>query len=230
MTNESRKVEEMSLILPKTVTKYPKIRTIFRRPSPKAKVIEGQWSLDLFEYLKNLIWEWTEKVDGMNTRVHWDGELSLDVKFGGKTDDAQMPEKLIAKLEELFPQEKFLGRQTMTLFGEGYGQGIQKGGKYLGKDVGFILFDILIGRWWLKREAVEALGRELEINVVPLIGHGTLMEAVEFIKRKHLLSNCFTHEMLTGDFLAEGLVLKPKIQLFQRTGQRVMTKLKHIDF
>ena len=222
----------MNLILPNTVAKYPKIQTIFKRPSPKAKVIEGQWSLDIFEYLKNLIWEWTEKVDGMNTRVHWDGELGLDVKVGGKTDNADFTNlgHLLDHLEELFPREKFLGRQTMTLFGEGYGQGIQKGGKYLGKDVGFILFDILIGRWWLKRDAVEALGRELEINVVPIIGHGTLLEAVEFIKRKHLLSNCYTKEMLTGDFLAEGLVLKPTIQLFQRTGQRIMTKLKHIDF
>jgi len=33
-----------------------------------------------------------------------------------------------------------------------------------------------------------------------------------------------------GDFLAEGLVLKPKIELKDRAGKRIVTKIKHKDF
>lgn len=209
------------------VPEYPKIQTIFKRPEgkgSKSKVIEGAWTLPEFEYLKDNIWEWTEKVDGTNVRVHWDGEIKLQVLFGGKTDKAQMPPHLLNRLEEMFPPEKFYGRQTMTLYGEGFGDKIQSGGKYLGKgNVSFVLFDVRIGRWWLKRDALLSISSELEVGIVPLVGYGTLVEAVDFIKRQQLQSHW-------GDFLAEGIVLKPKVPFLQRNGSRVITKLKHKDF
>ena len=45
------------------------------------------------------IWEWTEKVDGTNIRLIWDGH---NVSFAGRTDKAQIPDHLLEKLEQLF--------------------------------------------------------------------------------------------------------------------------------
>ena len=49
--------------------------------------------------MKNCDWEFTEKVDGTNIRVHWDGHT---VEFGGRTDKAQIPKPLLERLETLF--------------------------------------------------------------------------------------------------------------------------------
>ena len=80
---------------------YPKINSIYKRDmsKPNAPFIVGEWSEDAFEYLKDNQWEFTEKVDGTNIRVIFNG---TDVMFGGKTDNAQIPSHLYNKLNELF--------------------------------------------------------------------------------------------------------------------------------
>ena len=82
---------------------YPKIDGPFVR-DPKGKVILGQWRLPEFEYLKDNLWAWTEKIDGTNIRIGWDGEK---VEFGGRSADSQMRTDLLIRLQELFPPEKF---------------------------------------------------------------------------------------------------------------------------
>ena len=76
---------------------YHKIQTIFKRNEANHHIIEGEYSLPEFEYLKNNEWVFTEKVDGTNIRVMWNGE---SVVFGGKTDDASIPVFLLYKLQE----------------------------------------------------------------------------------------------------------------------------------
>ncbi len=62
----------------------------------------------------------------------------------------------------------------ITLYGEGYGGGIQKGGseytsKTKGGAVSFRLFDVLVGETWLRRSDVEDVAEKLVIKTVPLI-------------------------------------------------------------
>ncbi len=62
----------------------------------------------------------------------------------------------------------------ITLYGEGYGGGIQKGGaeytsKTKGGAVNFRLFDVLVGETWLRRADVEDVAEKLGIKCVPLI-------------------------------------------------------------
>ena len=62
----------------------------------------------------------------------------------------------------------------ITLYGEGYGGGIQKGGgaytsKTKGGKASFRLFDVFIGETWLDRENVEDIASKLGIKTVPLI-------------------------------------------------------------
>lgn len=202
---------------------YHKINSIYKRDEKTKKFID-EYSIPEFEFLKDNIWEFTEKIDGTNVRIVWEnGEL----KFGGKTDNAQMPMKLLDKLQTIFTKEKMQNAFTepegkIILYGEGFGAGIQSGGKYNPKEMDFILFDVLIDKWWLNRESVEDIAKRLNLKIVKIIGEGTLKDAVEMAKKG------FNSEF--GNFIAEGIVLRPKVQLFSRKGDRIITKVKYRDF
>lgn len=214
---------------------YHKIQTVFLR-SPESNfknLMEGQWALPEFEALKDIEWVWTEKIDGTNIRIMWDG---FNVRFGGKTDDAQIPTFLLKVLQDTFTPEK-MSRQfgggfaaqaekiEVCLYGEGYGAKIQKGGNYLPDRTDFILFDCRVQNWWLTRESVEDIAAKLEIGIVPIIGTGTLLQAVEYCKNGY--KSTIAHNI---NYDAEGLVMKPKVELFNRKGERVVSKIKFKDF
>ena len=203
---------------------YHKIITVWERdPETKFKtLLEGKWATPEFEFLKDNEWVWTEKVDGTNIRIMWDGDK---VRLGGKTDNAQIPAFLIERLQTLF----YAGAMarifdgTACLYGEGYGAKIQKGGgNYIPDGVDFCLFDVLIGETWLKREDVEDIATKLEVQVAPIIGRGSLEAAIN-IARAGIVSEW-------GDFKAEGLVMRPKVEIKNRMGHRIITKIKHKDF
>lgn len=205
---------------------YPKIYGPYNRHTEgplRNKLIEGRWSRPEIGYLAQFEWNFTEKVDGTNIRVGWDGHK---VEFGGRTDRAQIPAKLIAVLQNLFPEELFeqqFGENEVTLYGEGYGAGIQKGGgNYLSTGVSFVLFDVLIGGWWLLRDDVEDVAQKLGIDVVPLYLRGTIAEAIEAVR-----GGMFSR---WGAFPAEGLVGTTSAGLLDRAGNRIMVKIKAADF
>ena len=209
---------------------YPKIQTVFLRdPKNKHKtLLEGVYAKSEFAYLRGNPWVFTEKVDGTNIRAMWDGE---EVVFGGKTDNAQIPSFLVARLNDLFykvTKKKIFGDVfgndgDVCLYGEGYGAKIQKGGgNYKSDGQDFVLFDVRVGDFWLKREDVEDVASKFGVGVVPVVGEGTLEEAIEMVRGG--LNSAW------GDFMAEGLVMRPKVQLFNRMGERVITKIKYKDF
>ena len=200
---------------------YHKIQTVFKRDmANNAKtLLDGQFSMPEFEYLARNSWSFTEKVDGTNIRVIWDG---VSVSFGGKTDNAQIPAKLIDRLRERFCGDgKFAGFDSCCLYGEGYGANIQKGGTYR-QDQDFVLFDVRIGEWWLRREDVVDVANKLGIDVVPIIGTGTLFDMVERARQGF--------DSAWGNFKAEGIVARPECELICRNGDRIITKIKCKDF
>lgn len=206
---------------------YPKIKSIFKRNLETGKFIEGRYSIPEFEYLKDVTWVFTEKVNGTNVRIIWETDALVDkITIKGRTENSQMPTFLYNKLQEMFTVEKFkklFPDISVTLYGEGYGAKIQKGGgNYIKDGASFVLFDVKIGRWWLKREDIEKIANDLDIEVVPIIGEGTLKHAL-YLARGGIKSQW-------GNFLAEGLVLKPKIELVDRAGRRIVTKVKSTDF
>lgn len=204
---------------------YHKIDTVYKRdPETNHKsLILGDYSQKAFEYLALNMWIFTEKVDGTNIRVMFqDGRLS----FGGKTDAAQIPALLYDRLSERFnPQlarfEKIFPSGG-CLYGEGYGPKIQPGGGKYRADQDFVLFDVRVGEWWLSREAVADVAEELGLDVVPIIGIGTLHTMVDFTQSGF--------KSVWGDFVAEGIVARPAVELRSRDGRRMITKIKHSDF
>lgn len=204
---------------------YHKIQTLFKRDmsSKSKKLIQEEWSLPEFEYLKYNTWVFTEKVDGTNIRIMYSNG---GITFGGKTDNAQIPAKLITKLNDIFlPQittfEIIFEKAEVCLYGEGYGEKIQNGGKYRA-DQSFVLFDVKIGEWWLQRHDIEEIASKLGLDIVPIVGDGTLYDAISIVQ------SGFKSQW--GDFIAEGIVARPKIELKTRSGQRIITKIKYKDF
>ena len=204
---------------------YHKIQTLFKRdPATQYKtLLEREFSLSEFEYLSQNEWVFTEKVDGTNIRIMFDKEK---ITFGGKTNDAQIPAVLVQRLNERFLHQletfKSIFSDGVCLYGEGYGARIQKGGGNYRKDQDFVLFDVKVGDWWLQRKDVEQIAHQLSIDVVPIIGRGTLQEMVEKT-RSGFMSQW-------GDFMAEGIVARPKVELKTRSGERIITKIKYKDF
>jgi ATP-dependent RNA circularization protein (DNA/RNA ligase family) len=207
---------------------YHKINTIFKRSRETNRIIEGDFSTPEFEFLANNVWTWSEKVDGTNIRVMFDGEK---ITFGGKTDNAQIPAMLWTRLNEVFLplMETFasvFSSADVCLYGEGYGAKIQKGGGNYRTDQDFVLFDILVSNagydWWLQRADVEDVAAKLGIDVVPIIGEGSLHDAISEAKTGIIST--------WGNFQAEGIVARPKTELKTRNGQRIITKIKCRDF
>lgn len=167
-------------------------------------------------------------VHNCNIRVYWDGHT---VTFGGRTDNAQIPAELVTKLNAKFGGEanaqmfeQMFGEKEVILFGEGYGRKIQKGGgNYISDGVDFILFDVLIGENYLERANVEDIARAMGIKVVPIVGTGSLYEAVEYVK-KHPAS-----VVAEGRCEMEGIVARPKIEMRDRRGNRLICKIKWED-
>lgn len=210
------------------MTEYTKIETIFERDMEGTKkLIEGKFRNETVEFLKDNLWICTEKIDGTNIGIVWDGHKVL---YQGRTERAQIPAHLMNKLVELFGgvaneelfEQKF-GETPVILFGEGYGAKIQNGGNYR-SDTSFIMFDVYLPEQnlWLKRDAIEDIAKTFGIEVVPIIKECSIEEAVQFVKGKPK-STIGTADM-------EGLVCKPKVDILDRMGKRLIIKIKVCDF
>ena len=207
---------------------YHKIETVYERDTAGTKkLIEGQFRNPAVEFLSNNVWEWTEKIDGTNIRIHWDGH---QVSFGGRTDNAQIPAPLVNRLNELFGgetnaqmfEQKF-GETEITLYGEGFGAKIQKGGGlYKSDGVDFILFDARVGDLWLTRDSVEDIGKAFNLRVVPVVLRCDIETAVKYVKSKPMST--------IGTAPMEGLVGRPMEEMRDRRGNRIIVKLKVRDF
>lgn len=204
---------------------YHKIETLFERDEKTKKLVEGKYRNKTIEYLRNNKWQFTEKIDGTNIRIMWDGHK---IKFGARTDDGQIPALLTNRLIELFAGEKNeqlfeqkFGETEVVLVGEGYGSKIQNGGLY--KDTqDFILFDVMIAGNWQPRESVEDIANYFGLEIVPIVLEGTIQEAVDYVKTKP--------KSKIGTANSEGVVGRPVVEMQDRCGNRVIVKIKGKDF
>ena len=206
---------------------YEKIETLFNRSVYGSKeLLVGSWRDNTVKMLKDIKWDWTEKIDGTNIRVFWDGH---SVTFGGRTERASIPAPLVNRLNELFGGEtnaqlfeQLFGDREVYLYGEGYGQKIQGvGSLYLPNSVDFILFDLMISGNYQPRAFVESTAKAFGISAVPVVGRGTLEEAWNYASVPHNSS--------IGTAPMEGIVCRPINELLDRCGHRVIVKIKHKD-
>ena len=206
---------------------YHKIYAPHRRDPDTKKIDLTTWSSVEFYHLQDSEWIWTEKIDGTNIRVLWDG---YRVSFAGRTDRAIIPEVLLDSLtatlgtpeaETLF--EASFGDSPAVLYGEGYGPKIN-GGKQYGDEHGFVLFDVVVNDGpFLLRPDVDDVANSLGIKRVPSLYMCSLNEMVARARREEIKSRF-------GTGLAEGVVGYPVGWFLDRNGKRIVAKIKNRDY
>ena len=113
-----------------------------------------------------------------------------------------------------------------TIYGEGYGEGIQSGGWYIKGGNEFIVFDVKVNDIYLLTSARDEIATKLGAPIVPFIGNFTLDEAIDFV-RKGFRSKVAENPEAK---MAEGLVLRTDLGLRNRMGKRLIVKVKYEDF
>lgn len=212
-------------------TEYHKIQTFFNRDPAKdfRKVIMGEYATPEFEFLAYSDWEWSEKLDGMNIRVIFDGN---SVTFAGKTDAAELPPQLftllsqeltVDRLSRAFDVERLSSDCPAVLYCEGVGPGIQKKPPRFvlpqsfdrhGLTQTYVMFDLAVGGVFLHRYDWVGIAGMLGIKIAELVGVGNMWEALLFVE---------------GHPDMEGVVCRPRRELCNRLGRRIITKLKYKD-
>jgi len=212
------------------MTEYEKINTLWKREEVRGKnigkVIEGEYTKEEYELIDR--WEVTEKIDGQCITILITKD---DIKIYGKSEKTEFNKSHIPLLAYI--NNKITGNvvnsifdfdkaSIITLYGEGYGAKIQKGGGNYSDEQKFILFDINIDGIWLESEKVKEFADLMNLDMVPMLGIMTKAEVVEYVKsNKH---------STFGDFPMEGVVCRSKPLLLDRMGRRLTFKLKARDF
>ena len=212
------------------MNRYNKISNIYKRESERpCNLIEGDYLKESYSYLKDLEWVATEKIDGTNIGVVWNG---YEISYQGRTEKSQMQKNVVAVLDTMFSNdtieiiEEIFGESEVVFFGEAFGGNIQKPGRLYREEVSFILFDIyyVSSGNYLPRESVEEIGARLDLEVVPIMMTGTLEEIVNFVKSGP------TSLVAKEHLKIEGVVATPIVPLRERDGKRIIVKIKCRDF
>lgn len=184
--------------------------------------------------------------------------VEFDMSIKGKTDNAEIPPHLDKYMKETFTEDKVFAAlgikkfipieewvehnwvcskedptpdeskipQKYTIYGEGYGMKIQKvGGRYLSNSVSFIGFDIKVNDLYLLRDNAMEIFNKLGCETVPYFGQMTIDDAIEMV-RNGFVSTISEDKTL----MAEGLVLSSPLGLKNRQGERLIVKIKYMDF
>lgn len=214
---------------------YTKINTLYKRDE-KGNIVIGDFSLPEFKYLYNNKWLAFEKVDGTNMSFYWDGH---EMQIHGKSENASIPSTLMDTMKTILTKEKLAevfsikydenGKEVpfmVRIYGEGYGAKIQKcGGSYIKGGNDFRVFDIKINGFWLDWDNVVDITNQLGLKTVEPFGEMTLEEA-----EKMVIGGFKSPIAENKELDAEGLVLRPTVQLFNRKNERIMVKIKTCDY
>lgn len=232
------KRDENNIIMPNAEFSIPELEWLRNCKFDATEKIDGT----------NIRIEVVPTLNVMSSATHRNDPFMFIVRYMGKTDNTQIPPHLLKHLEETYTKEKVLEALGLpeymseeyclekgynkiedipmyTIYGEGYGVKIQKGGNYIKDDVGFIVFDVKVGDMYLLRPSMEEIALKLGAPTVPYMGQFTIDEAIEFVK-KGFKSTIAENK----DYDAEGLVLKTPNGLMTRRGERIIFKIKTCDF
>lgn len=212
--------------------KYNKIETLFEFDLKTKKFIHGKFFNHTVELLKDYQWLFSEKVDGTNFRLNWDG---YNMRYAGRTDTSEFSadqkeyiESNIATPEmEQALEHKFKDKEV-TIFGELHGKNIQKVGKLYSEDYQFKVFGMKfpisekpLKRKYLSRLSVVTIAKSLGFDVVPYVFKGTIAEAMEYVNR--------TEKSTFSEAPLEGLVGIPEGDLLDCNGEKIIIKIKRRD-
>lgn len=201
---------------------YQKIESLYKFDGEIKRFIPEFYN-PIVEYLAPLEWLGTEKIDGTNIRIHWNGK---SFEIGGRTDNAEIPKAVQQVFNDKFNydmevqfEQKF-GNKDVYLFCEAYGGKIQNGAYSC--ETKLIGFDIMINSVYLDRNVAQSIFASLGIDYVPTMTFENLAEAIAFVKINEKSIQCPDDKM-------EGIVCVPKQRIYDHQGNRIIVKIKKKD-
>lgn len=209
--------------------RYLKIRNVYKFNADTKKYIRGEFAYPALEYLKDLKWIATEKYDGTNTRVYWDG---YKVSFYGRGNRSEFSDKMKALYNNVFENAEIIFEQNfshadgspkeVTLFMETYGgkiQGAKNRKWYNEKEESLIGFDVMIDGKYIDRAEIKSVFDLFNIPSVELKEYNNLQEIIDEVEER-------SKEEQKDYF--EGYVATPKIPLYAITENqgRIIIKVK----
>lgn len=222
---------------------YEKTYNLFARFKEKpfiGKYNEGEYFTHVFPKVAQDAWVYTEKIDGMNMRVIIDDAGAVSIR--GRSNKAQIPGDLQENIEAMVVNRsgKLIAlaqnRGVVTLYGEGYGPGIQKGQGY--RDTkGFVLFDIALsgpegeGGYFMAPHDMLAFAESANLNMAPRLWPSQpLNDVVRYVREgfRSPLAWDNTREILQSEGIiahAPGLFYH-----YDNSMRRMKFKLKTKDF
>ena len=237
---------------------YSKISCPFLRVNPKDKVVDlNQYSDKYADLLSNVEFCATEKVDGKNLNIIYDGD---DIRFEGHTNKSTWLQEEETWIKNKFINDGFIqmceqmfGEKTVQFCGELIGPKILNN-RYNLDDYKFVVFDIKINDVYINREAVKEITNVLYMDSIDVY-KGTLMFSAfdlnvpnEFKERNYSASDplyltikewaefmqsvdqqLFIGSRFNPNIEIEGFVIRPKYELVKSNGERVIYKIKYKD-
>ena len=211
---------------------YQKIETVFVYDKT-ARMFRSSYFNPIVRYLARAEWIGSEKVNGANSSVYWDGHT---IQFFGRTGtdfiegQKEALERTFGGMEVAF--EQAFGSKQVRLFMECYGGKICReeggAGRYRNNPA-LIGFDVQINGIYLDRSAIRQIFSSFGISAVGMKPYTSLEEAIREVqwmadakKESPLNEEGFHTEQ-------EGLVLLPKIRLFDHQYNRIAVKVKCED-
>lgn len=150
-----------------------------------------------------------------------------EFRIEGRTDLSEIPTGIIDYIDEIITCDNIkdiFGNKHATIFGEEYGPKIQTYGSGYTNAQKFIVFDININGHWLIRKNVEEICDKLGLECVPYLGKMNVEDATRMVK------NGFSSTIQNSCVQAEGLIGRTTVPLYDAKMNRLICKLKTIDF
>lgn len=149
-----------------------------------------------------------------NKVQYWDATDPLGIDIVTPDKNGQY----IVQLEEI----------PVYIYGEYFGTGVQKvGGRYIQNGNGFSVFDIRQQGWWLPKDMRDEMCKTLKLETVPYIGNMTLRDIEQMVMKGFKTK---FDRAADPTLIEEGIVARPVIPMCDGRGNRIIVKVKYVDY
>lgn len=165
-----------------------------------------------------------EKIHGTSAHVRYkDGEVAF---FAG----GEKHEKFVALFNKDFLGKKFkeLFDCDVVIYGEAYGGKQQGMSATYGKELKFIVFDVSVGGIWLDVPNAEDVSYKMGLDFVHYVKVPTDLKYIDAERDRP--STQAKRNGIEEIKIAEGIVLRPLVELIKSNGKRVISKHKRDEF
>ncbi len=163
-----------------------------------------------------------EKIDGTSAHLSYK-EGKLHFFAGGAKHETFI---------KIFNEEELIGKLAgipeVVIFGEAYGGSMQGMSKTYGPNLRFIAFDVKMGDSWLSVPQAEEFVKSIGLEFVHYELTDTEVDKLNTLRDKDSVQAI--RNGLGEGRKAEGIILRPLIELRKNNGERLICKHKRDDF